>query len=50
MSAALKWMGSRGCVGSEVYVSANNRAAVALYEKLGYQVSDMRLLRPAGER
>ncbi len=46
MNAALDWMSSRGCVGSEVYVSANNQAAVSLYEELGYQVSDLRLLRP----
>lgn len=46
MKAALDWMASRGCVGSEVYVSDNNRGAVALYEKLGYRISDLRLLRP----
>jgi len=48
MDAALEWMALRQCIGSELYVSSNNQAAVAMYEKLGYRVSDLRLLRTLG--
>ena len=44
MTAAGDWMTAQGVRGREVFVTAQNTAAVRLYERHGYQVVDHRML------
>ena len=44
MTAAGAWMTAQGVGGREVFVTAQNAAAVRLYERHGYQVVDHRML------
>jgi GNAT superfamily N-acetyltransferase len=44
MRAVDAWMTARGVRGREVFVTANNVAAVKLYERFGYSAFDFRML------
>lgn len=46
MTAAGDWMTAQGVRGREVFVTAQNTAAVRLYERHGYRVVDHRMLGP----
>jgi ribosomal protein S18 acetylase RimI-like enzyme len=46
MAHALAWMDARNVVGREVFVTALNPAAVALYRRHGFEVADYRMLAP----
>jgi ribosomal protein S18 acetylase RimI-like enzyme len=44
MRHALTWMDAQGVSGKEVFVTALNPAAVALYRRHGFEVADYRML------
>ena len=44
MRCALAWMDTRNVAGREVFVTALNPAAVALYRRHGFEVADYRML------
>lgn len=44
MAAAAEWMRERGLSATEVFVTADNPAAVQLYKRFGYRVIDHRML------
>jgi ribosomal protein S18 acetylase RimI-like enzyme len=44
MAHALAWMDAQGLSGKEVFVTALNPAAVALYRRHGFEVTDYRML------
>ncbi|WP_407538417.1 GNAT family N-acetyltransferase [Deinococcus radiomollis] len=46
MRHALAWMDTRNVSGHEVFVTALNPAAVALYRRHGFEVADHRMLAP----
>ena len=46
MRHALAWMDTRNVSGREVFVTALNPAAVALYRRHGFEVADHRMLAP----
>lgn len=46
MTRALAWMDAQGVSGREVFVTALNPAAVALYRRHGFEVADYRMLAP----
>ena len=46
MSHALAWMDAQDVRGREVFVTAENAAAVALYRRHGFTVVDFRMLAP----
>jgi len=48
MAHALAWMDAQNVSGREVFVTALNPAAVALYRRHGFEVADYRMLARAG--
>ncbi len=44
MTGANEWMAAQGVRGKEVFVTAQNVAAVRLYQRHGYQICDHRML------
>ena len=44
LDAAHAWMSEQGALGRQVFVTAQNRAAVELYKRRGYRIIDCRML------